>query len=100
MKWLLIIVLLAPSVVSCTKKTSLTSDEEQFVEITLALMRTRANVASSGGDSVQLRRSLDSIYKAYDIDSAQYVEMSAELAERPGHALLAYQTIRDSLGLK
>jgi hypothetical protein len=85
---------------SCTKKASLTDDEERYVKITLAIMKTRANLAKTGADSLQLRRSLDSVYKAHQTDSAAYVRMSVALTEKPNHALLAYQTIRDSLGLK
>jgi hypothetical protein len=85
---------------SCTKKASLTDEEERYVDITLAIMKTRADIARAGADSLQLRRSLDSVYKVFKTDSAAYVKMSVDLTEKPNHALLAYQAIRDSLGLK
>jgi hypothetical protein len=97
---LCIAVLLIGLCASCTKKASLTDDEERYVKITLAIMKTRADLARAGADSLQLGRSLDSVYKAFETDSASYIKMSVALAERPNHALLAYQTIRDSLGLK
>lgn len=100
MRPLLCLVLAGTLFASCSKKPGLSDDDERYIEITLALMRARANVAQAGADSLHLRRSLDSVYKAYEIDSTQYVRMSEELAERPDHALLTYQTIRDSLGLK
>ena len=100
MKPFILLMMVGLALASCSKKPSLNSDEEQFVEITLAIMKTRAQIAQQGADSVRLRSALDSIYKVYEIDSAGYVRMSAELAERPSHAVLAYQTIRDSLGLK
>lgn len=101
MRSLPLIALLAVSglLVSCSKKASLSDDEERCVEITLAMMRARASAGQSA-DSLLLGRKLDSLYKVFGIDSAAYVKMSVDLAERPNHALLAYQTIRDSLGLK
>jgi hypothetical protein len=100
MRSVVILLFLAISMASCSEKASLNDDDERYVEITLAMMKTRAKVAQAGADSLQLRRSLDSVYKVFKIDSTEYVRMSVELAERPDHALLAYQTIRDSLGLK
>ena len=100
MRPVIALLILGSVLASCSKKASLSSDEERYVEITLAIMKTRAKVAQQGADSVRLKSALDSIYKVYEIDSAGYVQMSAELAERPSHAVLAYQAIRDSLGLK
>ena len=100
MRSLILLLLSGTLLASCSDKPSLSSDDERFVEITLAIMKTRAKIAQAGADSVRLKSALDSIYKAYEIDSAGYVLMSAELAERPANAVLAYQTIRDSLGLK
>lgn len=100
MKHLIALLVLSGLCASCTKKASLTDEEERYVQITLAVMKARAVTAQLGADSLQLRRSLDSIYKAFETDSAAYVRMSVDLAEKPNHALLAYQTIRDSLGLK
>ena len=99
MRGLITLLILGGLCASCTKKASLTDDEERYVQITLAIMKTRATTAQST-DSLLLGRRLDSVYKVFDIDSAEYVRMSGELAEKPNHALLAYQTIRDSLGLK
>ncbi len=99
MRLLIAILVTSALCVSCTKKASLTDDEERYVQITLAVMKARATTDKST-DSLQLGRTLDSVYKAFEIDSAEYVRMSVELAEKPNHALLAYQTIRDSLGLK
>jgi hypothetical protein len=100
MRIFLSLFILAMGIASCSEKASLNDDDERYIEITLAMMKTRAKVVQAGADSLQLRRSLDSVYRAFKIDSTEYVRMSVELAERPDHALLAYQTIRDSLGLK
>jgi hypothetical protein len=99
MRLLIAILVSSALCASCTKKASLTDDEERYVQITLAILKARATTAQST-DSLQLGRTLDSVYKAFETDSADYVRMSVELADKPDHALLAYQTIRDSLGLK
>lgn len=89
----------------CTVKPTLTDDEERFVEITIALMKARANVAQTTiGDTlnqpIALKSAIDSVYKRFGIDSAGYHELSVSLADNPAHAVLAHQAIKDSLKIK
>ena len=111
----------------CSEEPSLTEEDERFVQVTLALMRARANVAQMidttaqnsdttvASDSVsiaqweaqkavtqsaRLRLAIDSVYKRFEIDSVEYHKLSVGLVERPKVALLAHQAIRDSLGIK
>jgi hypothetical protein len=93
------------TIAGCSQEPSLSDEEERFVDITLALMRARANVAQINdtnqlNQSQRLRVAIDSVYKRFEIDSVEYHKLSVALADKPSHALLAHQAIKDSLGIK
>lgn len=103
MRKLILIVILGFT--ACTVKPTLTDDEERFVEITIALMKARANVAQTTiNDTLRqhttLKSAIDSIYRRFGIDSAGYHELSVSLGDNPAHAVLAHQAIKDSLKIK
>ncbi len=90
---LLVCALISMIAFGCSKSEQLDSDEQQYVKLSLALLKARAKAS----DSASVRRVLDSVYTALKSDSASYRRRTEAFAGSPDRAQLVFRAINDSL---
>ena len=95
MKRLLVLCLLV--VVSCKGKPTLNDDDKQYINTTLDLLRTRANLQPQF-DSARIMTALDSVYRLHHTTRGDYKKETIALAEDTKHAELVFNAINDSIG--
>ncbi|HEY3873983.1 MAG TPA: hypothetical protein VGM92_00770 [Candidatus Kapabacteria bacterium] len=96
MKYTFFFVLIFASI-SCGGKTSLSSTDQDYVNITLDLLRTRAAFAP-GIDSIRIMRSLDSVYTRHHTTLVEYKKESSALSEDRDRTAAVFNAINDSIG--
>jgi hypothetical protein len=84
---------------ACESAPEAPVNDQQYVEVTLALLRARSTPIE-GPDSTNVQPRLDSIYEAYGITAAEYQAMTLALASEPERALRLHTIIKDSLGIR
>src|SRR5205823_3319649 len=95
----LLMCLLLLSIVACSKKPSLSSDDIAYVRTTLDLMRTRARM-QPGADSVVVKSMLDTTYRRHKISKELYLKQTSEIGSDPARTDRIYKAINDSVGDK
>ena len=95
MKRILILCILV--VVSCKAKPTIDDDDKQYINTTLDLLRTRANLQPQF-DSVRIMSALDSVYHRHHTTRDDYKKETIALAEDTKHAELVFNAINDSVG--
>ena len=86
-------------IAACTTKPGLSSKDIAYVQTTVDLLRTRANFAPNE-DSVQIKFSMDSVYRRHHTSAAEYQKQSAALADDPKRAGMVFDAINDSIAKK
>jgi len=99
MKRFAIALLFSIVAIGCSKKGGLSSEDAGYVNTTLDLMRTRANV-KPGMDSAVVKSMLDTVYRRHHTSRAEYLAQTSALGDDPKHAEAVYNAIKDSVGIK
>jgi len=91
--------LIALLVSSCAGKVSLTPADTEYIITTLDLLKTRANFASAE-DSINIKLSLDSVYRKHHTSAADYQAKTVALSDDRKHAEAIFGAINDSINKK
>ena len=89
------------TMIGCEKKSSLASDDIEYVRTTVDLLRTRAALSMTTDslpvDSVRVKSALDSVYRLHRTTREAFLNWSTHLADDPKHAAAFYEAVNDSI---
>ncbi len=91
--------LLAICLLGCSDHPKLSSQDLDYVQTTVDLLRTRANFIPAQ-DSLSIKRSLDSIYRKHHTSAAEYQAQTLALSNDPKQAEAIFNAINDSISKK
>ncbi len=87
------------SVAACSGKSALNDDDTAYIETTLDLLKTRANFIPTE-DSMQIKLSLDSVYRRHHTSAANYKAQTLTMTDDPKKAEAIFGAINDSISKK
>ncbi|HYM19998.1 MAG TPA: hypothetical protein VEW28_03230 [Candidatus Kapabacteria bacterium] len=77
----------------CSKSEKLTDDEQQYVALSIGLMKARYTTT----DSLTLHFRLDSVFRVFHSDTAGFRKQTEQFVNAPGRSELVFRAINDSL---
>jgi hypothetical protein len=100
MKWVaLSFAFIGLTVSGCGNKSSLTSDEQEYVSTTLDIMKTKAKLPADT-DSNKVIEALKPVYARHKSTAEKYTLQTKTLSEDPESAIRIMNAIRDSTGTR